>query len=56
MVETKLKLLDLTEPGHELQLYYIRGTRQVFKLSFFLKGKSFLIRKPILAKIGKSIC
>lgn len=42
MVQTKLKLLAFTEPWHELQLYYIRGTTQMFKLSYFWKEKLFL--------------
>jgi len=49
MIETKLKLLNLTGPGCELHLYYIRGTRQVFKLSFF-ERKIFSYQKPYLSQ------
>lgn len=43
MDETKLKLLDLTEPEHELQLYYIREQDKCLNWAFFFffKGKSY---------------
>lgn len=47
-METKLKLLDLAEPGHELQLYYIRG--KVFKLSFFFFFKENLFLSESLSQ------